>query len=364
MAQQITKLDFSRLGGLKKIKNTTGDYIPYWFMLAVVSLLLISFRPLIGVICVAGGVAFVLALIKKDRQAKLHNTQLLYEFARDNAFEYLSEPLSVDAMPGTLFERGHDKVASQPIRGIIDGFNFTLFHYDYALSGRNRDYHYDAMVMEVALPRKLPHMVIDSLVEPGNEQGVSTLPIIFDRSQRLELEGDFYKYFALYSPDKYGITALTIIAPDAMEALMRHAALCDIEIIDNRLYFYWPEVRHIGQDYQNIFETTRAVLKEIGTKLSRGDIYGQASQAKIHAEGSNSRGVRLKRQGLSLAAFSTVAIFAAYFYLKDQAYGEELRFLSAIFIFAFAMIGYSIFQSQRQQRLRAKLLARYKEYDS
>ncbi len=67
-------------------------------------------------------------------------------------------------------------------------------------------------------------MIIDSLVEEGNGNS-STLPIIFDRSQRLVLEGDFYKYFMLYAPDTYGITALTIIAPDAMEILMRHATL-------------------------------------------------------------------------------------------------------------------------------------------
>jgi hypothetical protein len=137
------------------------------------------------------------------------------------------------------------------------------------------------------------------------------LPMQFSQSQRIHLEGDFSRYFALYAPDTYAITALTILAPDVMEIVMRYAGLCDIEIIDDKVYFYWPGVEVSVKSFENKFGTVQAVLAETYTKLSTSDVFAQQSQKRILAQPG--KGVRLR-------VFSREPLIAAivllYFILK------------------------------------------------
>ncbi len=200
--------------------------------------------------------------------------------------------------------------------------------------------------MEITLPRVLPHMVIDSLVENGNGS-MSTLPIEFDQSQKIELEGDFHNYFSLYAPDKYGISALTIIAPDA------------IEIIDNKLYFYWPKVANEKQDYEQIFQAVGEVLSEIGMKLSRGDIFADASQAKVHAQ-ANGQGVRLKKSGLKLI---TVLGVIGFIGIQFGRMFDGVMAALPVLIFIGAVL-YIARREAKRQRLLKELQARYASYHS
>src|SRR5690606_5391781 len=93
------------------------------------------------------------------------------------------------------------------------------------------------MVAAIELPHHMPHMVIDSLVE---DTDISVLPVRFARSQKIDLEGDFYKYFAVYAPDRRELDALIVLAPDVMLTLLEQGAKGDIEFIDKRLYVYLP----------------------------------------------------------------------------------------------------------------------------
>jgi hypothetical protein len=224
----------------------------------------------------------------KQRQAKI---DALKEFAELNGLSY--EQSVAVARPGTLFEHGHSKKAELCVQGALSGLPFSLFNYYYTTGSGKSSNTYDALVMELVLPRQLPHMIIDSAVESFN----STLPITFDRSQKIELEGDFHKYFDLYAPDKYGVTALTLIAPDVMEVLMQYGILCDIEVIGNRLYFYWPSVPRSGNDYERAFSSVTAVLAKTAKKLTTSNVFATASQAQL-AVTPGAQAVRLKRTNL------------------------------------------------------------------
>ncbi|MES2971896.1 MAG: hypothetical protein V4702_06265 [Patescibacteria group bacterium] len=355
-------LDFSALDGLKKDSLSPKDWGLASLMIVIPLFLSFQYELFILIIFV-GFFGFVVYCLAVQHKLRTHNQFVLEAFALENSFTYTSafaNDFKTD--PGTLFTHGHSKKASHIFAGDFAGYPFTLFRYDYATSSGKSRRSYDAEVMELTLPRVLPHMVIDSLMK-GDSFGGSVLPIAFDKNQKIELEGDFYKYFSLYAPDKYGISALTIIAPDAMEALMRNAALCDIEIVDNKLYFYWPKVADAKVEYEEIFRTVQAVLEEIGKKLSRGDIFAHASQAKVHTE-TNAQGVRLKKSGIKLV---TVLVIIGYIGAQFLRFTEGL--LGAVFggVFTIVVLAGLLLLARREsnrRRLLRDLQTRYDNYHS
>lgn len=287
-----------------------------------------------------------------------NNRSSLLGFLQANGFSS-SQSTVVEERRGTLFLRGHSKHISTQIGGQLQDLPFQLFNYTYTVgSGKHRTV-YDAAVMELTLPRKLPHMVIDSLVEM-DQGGQSTLPINFDQSQRLNLEGDFYKYFALYAPDTYGVSALSIIAPDVMETLMRHAALCDIEIIDDKIYFYWPEYPKNRQDYQEMFATVGEVLDETARKLKSGNIFSHPSQASVHSDPGAS-GVRLRPSNTRAWIAAIVVGYMALNLLQGVIQSGYVVLLQAI-VMGFIFVP-MILNHVKKARLRKSLQERLKDYE-
>lgn len=241
MFQQTSSPQQINFDSLKNYKRTLsqisgiGSLLLILMMVATFSILLWSSMPsegqlalvltILGVGTLSGFIFF------KVYKQSLKNKVLLQEFAQVNGFSYVDKDMNIDE-PGTLFGEGDKKNKRKILSGKLSNLEFQSYEYYYTTgSGKSRQIN-DAMVFEFTLPRIVPHFVIDSQLEV-------VLPIVFDKSQKIELEGDFHKYFDLYAPDTYGISALTILAPDAMEVLLHNAALCDVEIVQNKMYFYW-----------------------------------------------------------------------------------------------------------------------------
>lgn len=350
-------MDFSALDGLKP--RSLGAW-QFWLIIGIMPLTLLL--GLIGVpifiIVPLGFMAMFIAIILVvilQLAYKDPNHGIMNVFATTNGFAY-SESMTAGGRPGTLFLHGHSQSLSRYLHGTYDALPFGLFNYQYSVGSGKHRRTYDALVMEFTLPRKLPHMIIDSLVEEGNGQG-STLPIDFDKSQRIQLEGDFHKYFDLYAPDTYGVTALTVIAPDAMDALLRHAALCDIEVIDDKVYFYWPQIANHRNHYQESFATAHEVLKKIGDKLKRSDIFAHPTQAQVHTQ-PGSQGVRLKKNKWGI--ISTIAFVILYLgaeIFKSATLGLYFTIPIGMIFVGSAII--AIYKAQKRTQLRKELVSRY-----
>lgn len=82
--------------------------------------------------------------------------------------------------------------------------------------------------MELALPRRLPHLMIDA-------RGNGSLRQMLPGTQRLSLEGDFDRRFSVYAPEGYERDALELLTPDVMACLIDHGRRWDVEIVDDRL---------------------------------------------------------------------------------------------------------------------------------
>lgn len=287
-----------------------------------------------------------------------HNQQLLNQVAAANGWTYVIKAGDGNGSHGTIFNHGHSKSITNALRGNLNNLPFEFGNYSYTTgSGKNQTVH-NLHLMKLTLPRVLPHMVIDSLVEGV---GQSTLPIEFDASQRITLEGDFSKYFHLYAPDSYGVTALTILAPDAMQTLLESAAYCDMEIVGNEVYFYWPGKATSRQQYEESFATVEKVMGEIGKSLTVADIFTSSEQSTIHS--SPVQAVKLRKSWLSrYSKYVAVAAFIAYFIGQTLSSIPGLEVVSGLAYFGL-VLGPSLFIAYRiynKRRLRIDLASRYR----
>lgn len=226
---------------------------------------------------------FIAAGMIIESRREQANANAVSQFAEDNGLAFTPYNHTVRGRDGSVFKLGSTATAHNYVEGVYQGNRFQLFNYRYTVgSGKNAKM-YDLAVFELVLPHAIPHIVIDSKVEPGNDSmGSSTLPVRFDKDQRIELEGDFSQYFNLFAPDKHGVTALELLAPDVMDAMMRHAAHCDIEIVGRRLYFYWPKEPETAGDYRKMLAVVEAVWEEIRKKLTGGRLGAPPKAAAAH----------------------------------------------------------------------------------
>jgi hypothetical protein len=206
------------------------------------------------------------------------------------------------------------------------------------------------MVFEIKLPRVLPQFVIDSQIE-------AVLPILFDKSQKIELEGDFHKYFDLYAPDTYGVSALTLLAPDVMEVLLEYAARCDIEVVQDKLLFYWGLTDLNRQQYEQAFITANAVVKKLGDKLTKADIFSTTAQAKVHANPIGS-GVRLKRSKVSILVILGIVLYVGAKILEHTQFAA--LGIAGVALLWVVFIGWIVISVFRQARLKQEYSNRYK----
>ncbi|WP_060916169.1 hypothetical protein [Microbacterium oleivorans] len=184
---------------------------------------------ILGVIGVAAA-----ALIVRGVRGSAERAYRLDHFARANGMTWYPEA-SAPPLPGMIFSHGHSRKARDILRGEKPRLvEFANYRYTTG-SGKNQTTHRWGYVA-IRLGTPLPHIVLDA--EGNNALFGSNLPQAFDRSQRLRLEGDFDKHFALYCPEGYEQDALYLFTPDIMARFIDNAAQLDVEIVDDWLFLY------------------------------------------------------------------------------------------------------------------------------
>jgi hypothetical protein len=363
----VQRINFERLNDLKVYKSLIVQQTVVCLLITIVLMTIFIFvLPILVVFIIFLFIGACVYLYKSDSkktlQIDIHNQKVFTDFAALNNFQYYFEDTR-QRSPGTIFNLGDTRKANHIISGQLNNLSFLCYQYSYIIRGGKSAALFDVQIMELTLPQKLPHMIIDSLVENGNGQ-LSTLNIEFDKSQKLELEGDFYKYFSLYAPDKYGISALTVIAPDVMEVLMKHASTCDIEIIDNKLYFYWPDVAMSGSDYEEKFSTVNEVMRKIQDHLTDSNIYANSTQA-IPQGTTAVAGERLKKGKNWLTITGTASLIYIFgIVVPLSAIAPDVAGLMVLPLTVLILIGalYLLYIDKKKEKLRKELQAR--RYDN
>lgn len=203
-----------------------------WF---VISLIIAPFTESLSfawIIPVVLSALTVFGVVRLMRYNKIRKARLL-KFAATNAMTYQTGHSPSAEHVAMIFDQGHSRVIKDELT-TNDGLRFGNYQYVTG-AGKNRQTH-DLTFIEVKLTRNLPNMVLDA--KSNNFFGFSNLPNYLDKSQRLALEGDFNKHFDLYVPKQYEQDALYLLTPDVMAVLMDHGAKYDMEVVDDKLYFY------------------------------------------------------------------------------------------------------------------------------
>jgi len=112
--------------------------------------------------------------------------------------------------------------------------------------------------VSIRLPRALPHFVVDA-----RANGAS-LPMPVARKQRVSLEGDFDRHFALYAPAGYERDALYLFTPDIMGLLIDESGDLDVEVIGSRLTIYSPHLFDFRD--QAVWERLEQLVQLLGAK--------------------------------------------------------------------------------------------------
>ncbi len=190
----------------------------------------------IGLGWVLSAVLIMLAMwfIIKSTARVVAQTMRLRDFALANnmGFQLTAPP---NNQPGTMFQYGSSRYFDQVItlpgtsKAMIGNYRYTTG------SGKNRQVHTYGVV-RVSLSRKLPHVMLDAT--SNNFLGRISNFGGFDSEQRIELEGDFNKFFSVYAPTNYGRDTLYWLTPELMDLLKTHFTAYDIEVIDNYAYLY------------------------------------------------------------------------------------------------------------------------------
>ena len=168
------------------------------------------------------------------------------QFCKDNNFS-LQPVQNAGDKTGSLFKRGDSRLISNQISGADGDTKFSIYDYQYATgSGKSRSIHHFG-VAEITLKRKFPHILVD------NKRDGSISGFEFDKSQKLELEGDFNTYFSVYGPKEYEIEVLQVLNPSVMVSLLSMHESFDIEIIGDKLYIYNHGMSAKKRTFQAIF---------------------------------------------------------------------------------------------------------------
>ncbi|MBN9612446.1 MAG: hypothetical protein J0H64_03085, partial [Actinobacteria bacterium] len=156
--------------------------------------------------------------------------------------------------------------------------------------------------LSIGLPRRLPHLMIDSL---RNGRMRSILP----GDERISLEGDFDRHFAVYAPKGYERDALELLTPDVMACLIDHGRSWDIEVVEDRLFVVSSRAR-AGSDRAEIPALLR-FAELIGEELGHQAITYTDPRAELPRSEISAPGRRLRRRSqLWATAIAVIALSA------------------------------------------------------
>lgn len=182
----------------------------------------------------------ILIIITIATSLSNHRNDLRVEsFAEKNGLNYKEHTTPGITYTGTIFNHGHSKSIVQAL-DMSQLNNVEIGNYTYVTgSGKSSTVH-DYGYVKVKLSKHLPHMLLDA--KSNNMFSfMGNLPSMFGSDQKLMLEGDFNKYFTLYTPKQYETDALYIFTPDVMQTFIDSARDYDVEIVDDYMYLYSNE---------------------------------------------------------------------------------------------------------------------------
>lgn len=276
------------------------------------------------------GVGFWLSLmlaacpvILSHQKSKFTRQVRLSHFAKANGLVYTSVAKDDLGHKAMIFPTGWPGLTT----GVISTtpsvkLQFEIGHHFYLTgSGKSqREYHWDYICIQ--LDRNLPHIVLDSKKNNLSLFGVNfdNLPNVLDKEQQIRLEGDFDKHFTLYGPSGYDTDVRYIFTPDLMTLLIDEATDYDVEVVDDRIYFFQKtDSSDFARPYNPMFfDRAFRIIATVGAKVDRRtDYYADERVGSRVANEVAPDGRRLKQASLKTIMIIVAAVVVSAYVLVN-----------------------------------------------
>lgn len=171
----------------------------------------------------------------------------------------------------------------------------------------------------------MPHIFITSRRNSRYKLKSRNMGLIDERLPKglkfQELEGDFSRYFDIYSPDQKAVDILRIMTPDVMITLRDNGIDFDLELIDNRFYLYLEPAVVSPAQLELVLTQLDQLVESFTSELARTKFYDQSTGQYIPAKTTGFYG------SIIAARFSLVAGSYLAFALSATLVGEAIASL-------------------------------------
>lgn len=160
---------------------------------------------------------------------------------------------------GIMFQQGHSRAISRHIDGVIDGRQFRIFNYAFAIGyGRSR-IAYQYVVFAFKFNGSFPHIYLNN---KHNSYTIKT-------GEKIPLPLEFEKQFLLSAPRKYEIEALQIFTPDVLAKILDNGFAHDIEFVEQEVLMFVDGVINDFEKLENTFNKALELEDLLDEKLDR-----------------------------------------------------------------------------------------------
>ncbi len=260
--------------------------------------------------------AFVFSVATRRGYINYRDFINLTKFAKANDFSVI-EKIENPTFDGSYLKMGTNLSIFAVVNGVWKKREFKAFNLLYlARHVGTRSSTYEVGIIIIKLPRKLPHIIFDNKANNllGDSSMVDVLP---HSSQKVELEGDFNKYFDVYVPENYERDMLYFVTPELMALLVDEGAQYDIEVIGDELYIYDEKSFYFDKkkDVERIFK----LIESIGGEFSENTRHYKDERVGVRSVNSVADGGKVLRRNNRLWGVGkltyVVIIITVLFYL-------------------------------------------------
>ncbi len=188
--------------------------------------------------------------------SKVHH-EFMQQFAAANGYGY-QKISSLDGLSGAVFNIGHSRSVQDFITGEYQGNKFALFNYSYVTGGGKTSETHNNTIFQVPCPNPLPPILLVAGI-----RFFSNLRPNFPDSEILKLEGDYNKYFTLYTRKEFEIEALEIFTPDFMGKTKDDYKEFSIEFSGQQMYIYYSAFIETKDELQKMFNLIKYLIVKI-----------------------------------------------------------------------------------------------------
>lgn len=183
--------------------------------------------------------------------------------AAENGMRYIdhAKPNYIKHFQPAVARLGIWERHEQIVKGTYDALPFETYVDTFRHPFAYRFSRVATRVYRVQLPKELPHIFMRNL--QSSNQYLGALPRHFDDDQRVDLEGNFHRSFTVYTHRRTVTDALSLLAPNVMETLVRANRKFDVEFVGNHMYLYSPDYLVTTPDLQADFKTIDALVKHL-----------------------------------------------------------------------------------------------------